>query len=149
MVMRPALGARDSRPPSPQPELPFSGRADVGSPRFRGHHLNQYGGVHGEEKLWAPSSIILLGDEPEPLAYEFERRFPHAQLVGADRGFELLVARVVGRRSGHASALRSRSTSVAALSRSESLLAREERPQAVRPNQEAEEEEAVDRDLPH
>ena len=39
---------------------------------------------------------ILLGDEPESLAHELERRFPHARLVGADQGFERLVARVVG-----------------------------------------------------
>ena len=39
---------------------------------------------------------ILLGDDPEALAHDLERRFPRAQLVGADPAFEQLVARVVG-----------------------------------------------------
>ena len=39
---------------------------------------------------------ILLGDDPEALAHDLERRFPRAQLVGADAGFEQLVAQVVG-----------------------------------------------------
>lgn len=39
---------------------------------------------------------ILLGDEPEPLVRDLERRFPGAVLIGADRGFERLVAAVVG-----------------------------------------------------
>lgn len=39
---------------------------------------------------------ILLGDDPELLAHDLERRFPRARLVGADRDFEKLVARVVG-----------------------------------------------------
>jgi AraC family transcriptional regulator, regulatory protein of adaptative response / methylated-DNA-[protein]-cysteine methyltransferase len=38
---------------------------------------------------------ILLGDDPQALAHDLERRFPRAQLVGADRGFERLVAQVV------------------------------------------------------
>jgi AraC family transcriptional regulator of adaptative response/methylated-DNA-[protein]-cysteine methyltransferase len=39
---------------------------------------------------------ILLGDDPEKLAHDLERRFPRAELVGADKGFEGLVAQVVG-----------------------------------------------------
>ena len=39
---------------------------------------------------------ILLGDDPEALARELQDRFPKAQLVGADAGFEALVAQVVG-----------------------------------------------------
>jgi AraC family transcriptional regulator, regulatory protein of adaptative response / methylated-DNA-[protein]-cysteine methyltransferase len=39
---------------------------------------------------------ILLGDDPEALAHDLERRFPRARLVGADPAFEQLVAQVVG-----------------------------------------------------
>jgi AraC family transcriptional regulator of adaptative response/methylated-DNA-[protein]-cysteine methyltransferase len=39
---------------------------------------------------------ILLGDDPEALAHDLERRFPRAQLIGADPAFERLVAQVVG-----------------------------------------------------
>jgi AraC family transcriptional regulator, regulatory protein of adaptative response / methylated-DNA-[protein]-cysteine methyltransferase len=39
---------------------------------------------------------ILLGDDPEELAHELERRFSRARLIGADATFEHLVARVVG-----------------------------------------------------
>lgn len=39
---------------------------------------------------------ILLGDEPEPLIHDLEQRFPSAELIGGDRDFEQLVARVVG-----------------------------------------------------
>jgi AraC family transcriptional regulator of adaptative response/methylated-DNA-[protein]-cysteine methyltransferase len=39
---------------------------------------------------------ILLGDEPEPLVRDLEDRFPLANLVGADRDFERVVAAVVG-----------------------------------------------------
>lgn len=39
---------------------------------------------------------ILLGDDPDELAHDLERRFPRAHLIGADAGFEQLVARVVG-----------------------------------------------------
>jgi AraC family transcriptional regulator of adaptative response/methylated-DNA-[protein]-cysteine methyltransferase len=39
---------------------------------------------------------ILLGDDPEALAHDLERRFPRARLLGADAGFEQLVAQVVG-----------------------------------------------------
>ncbi len=39
---------------------------------------------------------ILLGDDPEELAHDLERRFPKATIVGADAGFEQLVATVVG-----------------------------------------------------
>ncbi len=41
-------------------------------------------------------TAILLGDEPEPLVHDLERLFPKADLIGADRTFENLVARVVG-----------------------------------------------------
>ena len=39
---------------------------------------------------------ILLGDEPEELVQELQDRFPNAHLIGADRSYENLVARVVG-----------------------------------------------------
>lgn len=39
---------------------------------------------------------VLLGDHPEPLVHDLERRFPRATLRGADGDFETLVARVVG-----------------------------------------------------
>ena len=39
---------------------------------------------------------ILLGDDPEELAHDLERRFPRARLIGADPAFEGLVAQVVG-----------------------------------------------------
>lgn len=39
---------------------------------------------------------ILLGDDPDELAHDLERRFPRAALVGADAAFEQLVATVVG-----------------------------------------------------
>jgi AraC family transcriptional regulator, regulatory protein of adaptative response / methylated-DNA-[protein]-cysteine methyltransferase len=39
---------------------------------------------------------ILLGDDPGALVRELQDRFPRAQLVGGDAGFERLVARVVG-----------------------------------------------------
>jgi AraC family transcriptional regulator of adaptative response/methylated-DNA-[protein]-cysteine methyltransferase len=39
---------------------------------------------------------ILLGDDPDALARDLQDRFPKARLVGGDRGFERLVARVVG-----------------------------------------------------
>jgi AraC family transcriptional regulator, regulatory protein of adaptative response / methylated-DNA-[protein]-cysteine methyltransferase len=39
---------------------------------------------------------ILLGDDPEDLAHDLERRFPRAELVGADAKFERVVAKVVG-----------------------------------------------------
>ncbi|MDR3701352.1 MAG: bifunctional DNA-binding transcriptional regulator/O6-methylguanine-DNA methyltransferase Ada [Candidatus Sulfopaludibacter sp.] len=38
---------------------------------------------------------ILLGDDPEPLVRDLQDRFPRANLVGGDRDFEQLVARVV------------------------------------------------------
>jgi AraC family transcriptional regulator of adaptative response/methylated-DNA-[protein]-cysteine methyltransferase len=38
---------------------------------------------------------ILLGDDPEQLAHDLERRFPQAHLIGADAQFEQLVAKVV------------------------------------------------------
>jgi AraC family transcriptional regulator of adaptative response/methylated-DNA-[protein]-cysteine methyltransferase len=39
---------------------------------------------------------IQLGDDPDAMIRDLERRFPKARLVGADRGFERLVAQVVG-----------------------------------------------------
>ncbi len=39
---------------------------------------------------------ILLGDDPDALARDLQDRFPRAQIVGGDRGFERLVAQVVG-----------------------------------------------------
>ena len=39
---------------------------------------------------------ILLGDDPSELVRELQDRFPKARLIGADRNYETLVARVVG-----------------------------------------------------
>jgi AraC family transcriptional regulator of adaptative response/methylated-DNA-[protein]-cysteine methyltransferase len=39
---------------------------------------------------------ILLGDDPDELVRNLQDRFPKAQLIGADRDYETLVARVVG-----------------------------------------------------
>jgi AraC family transcriptional regulator of adaptative response/methylated-DNA-[protein]-cysteine methyltransferase len=39
---------------------------------------------------------ILLGDDPDRLLRDLQDRFPKAQLIGADRDYEALVARVVG-----------------------------------------------------
>lgn len=39
---------------------------------------------------------ILLGDDPGELARNLQDRFPKAQIIGADRDYEALVARVVG-----------------------------------------------------
>jgi AraC family transcriptional regulator of adaptative response/methylated-DNA-[protein]-cysteine methyltransferase len=39
---------------------------------------------------------ILLGDDPEELVRNLQDRFPKARLVGADREYEALVARIVG-----------------------------------------------------
>lgn len=39
---------------------------------------------------------ILLGDDPEVLVRDLEDRFPRAELIGGDNGFEQSVARVVG-----------------------------------------------------
>lgn len=40
--------------------------------------------------------VILLGDDPEELLHDMERRFPRAELIGGDEAFEGLVAKVVG-----------------------------------------------------
>jgi AraC family transcriptional regulator, regulatory protein of adaptative response / methylated-DNA-[protein]-cysteine methyltransferase len=40
-------------------------------------------------------AAILLGDNPDELVRDLQDRFPKAQLIGADRGYETLVARVV------------------------------------------------------
>jgi AraC family transcriptional regulator of adaptative response/methylated-DNA-[protein]-cysteine methyltransferase len=39
---------------------------------------------------------ILLGDDPHELVRNLQDRFPNADLIGADRAYEALVARVVG-----------------------------------------------------
>ncbi len=39
---------------------------------------------------------ILLGDDPAVLIRDLQDRFPKARLIGADRDYEALVARVVG-----------------------------------------------------
>jgi AraC family transcriptional regulator of adaptative response/methylated-DNA-[protein]-cysteine methyltransferase len=39
---------------------------------------------------------ILLGDEPDALVQDLQRRFPKAELTGGDREFDALVALVVG-----------------------------------------------------
>jgi AraC family transcriptional regulator of adaptative response/methylated-DNA-[protein]-cysteine methyltransferase len=39
---------------------------------------------------------IFLGDEPEALVRELETRFPNADLIGGDRNFETVVAKVIG-----------------------------------------------------
>ncbi len=39
---------------------------------------------------------IALGDDPDQLCRDLQDRFPRARLVGGDRGFERLVAEVVG-----------------------------------------------------
>jgi AraC family transcriptional regulator, regulatory protein of adaptative response / methylated-DNA-[protein]-cysteine methyltransferase len=39
---------------------------------------------------------ILLGDEPDALVRDLQDRFPNAELIGGDEGFEQVVARVVG-----------------------------------------------------
>jgi AraC family transcriptional regulator, regulatory protein of adaptative response / methylated-DNA-[protein]-cysteine methyltransferase len=39
---------------------------------------------------------ILLGDDPRQLVRDLQNRFPRAEIKGADRAFEAMVARVVG-----------------------------------------------------
>ena len=41
-------------------------------------------------------AAILLGDDPDDLVRDLQDRFPKARLVGGDRDYESLVARVVG-----------------------------------------------------
>lgn len=41
-------------------------------------------------------AAILLGDDPDALVRGLQDRFPKARLIGADRDYEVLVARVVG-----------------------------------------------------
>jgi AraC family transcriptional regulator of adaptative response/methylated-DNA-[protein]-cysteine methyltransferase len=41
-------------------------------------------------------AAILLGDDPDQLVRDLQTRFPKAELIGADAGYEQLVARVVG-----------------------------------------------------
>ena len=41
-------------------------------------------------------AAILLGDDPDQLVRDLQDRFPKAHLIGADRDYESLVARVVG-----------------------------------------------------
>jgi AraC family transcriptional regulator of adaptative response/methylated-DNA-[protein]-cysteine methyltransferase len=42
------------------------------------------------------AASILLGDDPDELVRNLRDRFPRAHLIGADRDYEALVARVVG-----------------------------------------------------
>jgi AraC family transcriptional regulator, regulatory protein of adaptative response / methylated-DNA-[protein]-cysteine methyltransferase len=39
---------------------------------------------------------ILMGDDPDALARDLQDRFPRARLLGGNKGFEKLVAKVVG-----------------------------------------------------
>lgn len=39
---------------------------------------------------------VLMGDDPEPLVRDLQDRFPKANLIGADAGFESTVAQVIG-----------------------------------------------------
>jgi len=39
---------------------------------------------------------VLLGDDPDALARELQDKFPRATLIGGDKGFEQIVAKVVG-----------------------------------------------------
>lgn len=39
---------------------------------------------------------ILMGDDPDTLARDLQDRFPNADLIGGDAGFEQMVAKVVG-----------------------------------------------------
>jgi AraC family transcriptional regulator of adaptative response/methylated-DNA-[protein]-cysteine methyltransferase len=41
-------------------------------------------------------AAILLGEDPDKLVRNLQDRFPKASLIGGDRGYESLVARVVG-----------------------------------------------------
>lgn len=41
-------------------------------------------------------AAILLGDDPETLVHDLEDRFPKAKLIGGDREFEEIMAKVVG-----------------------------------------------------
>lgn len=41
-------------------------------------------------------SCILLGDDPDALAADLQDRFPKAELIGGDEGYEDLIAKVVG-----------------------------------------------------
>jgi hypothetical protein len=39
---------------------------------------------------------ILMGDDPGQLARDLQDRFPQAELIGGDAGFEALIAKLVG-----------------------------------------------------
>lgn len=41
-------------------------------------------------------AAIALGDDPAQLLHDVQQRFPRARLIGADAGYEALVAQVVG-----------------------------------------------------
>src|SRR5262249_16946253 len=41
-------------------------------------------------------AAILLGHDPDELVRDLQDRFPKAKLIGADNGYEAIVARVVG-----------------------------------------------------
>ena len=50
-------------------------------------------------------SAILIGDDPDALVRGLQDQFPKAELIGADAGFETIVARVVGVVEGGAPSL--------------------------------------------
>lgn len=41
-------------------------------------------------------AAILMGDDPAALVRDLQDRFPRAELIGGDKGFEALVAKVIG-----------------------------------------------------
>ena len=50
----------------------------------------------GHRCLDGSCAAILLGDNPEALVHQLEDQFPKATLMGGDREFETLMARVIG-----------------------------------------------------
>ncbi|MER8376376.1 bifunctional DNA-binding transcriptional regulator/O6-methylguanine-DNA methyltransferase Ada [Mesorhizobium sp. M1406] len=62
------------------------------------------GGAHEEIRFAVGESSlgtilvasILLGDDPDTLVRDLQDRFPKARLIGGDRDYEMLVARVLG-----------------------------------------------------
>jgi AraC family transcriptional regulator, regulatory protein of adaptative response / methylated-DNA-[protein]-cysteine methyltransferase len=87
----------------------FSGRFYEKSTDILGMTPSRYrgGGVNEEIKFAVGQSFlvashkrgvaaILLGIDPDELVRNFQDRFPKARLIGADREYEALVARVVG-----------------------------------------------------
>jgi len=41
-------------------------------------------------------AAILMGDDPDALVRDLQARFPRAELIGGDKGFETLLAKVIG-----------------------------------------------------